>query len=372
MIVHQNKNNYQTYAIKIIAGCAAFLISLQPGVVAAGNYDAQIDATQREVATYQEEQTRLQNYAASLEQELAQLSTQLSDVKALIAQNESKYNALENDVLIQEKDVKKKSDELGAVLRQSYIANSISPLEMLASPRGLSYYMDFFEAQDTIQSKLTQKLKNLKAAKKQLVARQQKVLVVLRDGKAMRDTLEKKQKDQQSLLDKTRGQQERYAQLTSERNANIAQFRADQLAANRTYFSTGQVIAGDPNKGGYPAIWDGADQDTLVDDWGMYNRECVSYTAWKVHQSGRRMPFWGGRGNANQWPSSAQSDGIATGNTPRVGAVAIAYIGPFGHAMYVEEVRDDGKIRVSEYNYNVDGRYSERIVSASNLTYVYF
>jgi len=135
------------------------------------------------------------------------------------------------------------------------------------------------------------------------------------------------------------------------------------------------VVAGDPGHGGYPTYLANAGQDTIIDPWGMYNRECVSYTAWKVQQTYGYMPYWGGRGNAIEWPGDARSAGIPTGGAPRVHSVAIWNVGAFGHAMWVEAVNSDGSIYVSQYNYDYQGHYSEMYVSAAQaktFTYIYF
>ena len=87
-------------------------------------------------------------------------------------------------------------------------------------------------------------------------------------------------------------------------------------------------------------------QDTIADSWGMWNRECVSYTAWKVYQTYGYMPYWGGVGNANQWPGDAQAAHIPTGSTPRVHSVAISMGGAFGHATYVESVNGNSIIYI--------------------------
>jgi surface antigen len=142
-----------------------------------------------------------------------------------------------------------------------------------------------------------------------------------------------------------------------------------QAAANRSL--GGVPTAGDPGHGGYPAIWNNAGQDTLVDTWGMYNRECVSYAAWKVYQTYGYMPYWGGVGNANQWPGNAVRAGIPTGSTPRAGSVAISMAGGFGHAMWVEAVNGN-TIYVSQYNYDLAGHYSEMSINGSGLIYIYF
>jgi surface antigen len=149
----------------------------------------------------------------------------------------------------------------------------------------------------------------------------------------------------------------------------ITQWQAAQAAANRTL--GGSLIAGDPNHGGYPAKWDTVRQDSTLDSWGMYNRECVSYAAWKVYQTYGAMPYWGGVGNANQWIGNARRAGIPTSSTPRVHSVAISMRGYYGHAMWVEKVQGD-MVYVSQYNYDLHGHYSEMWVHSSYFTYIYF
>jgi surface antigen len=123
--------------------------------------------------------------------------------------------------------------------------------------------------------------------------------------------------------------------------------------------------------GGYPQQWCSAPKDSIVDSWGMYNRESVSYTAFKVASSGRTMPYWGGHGNANQWPSSAQAAGIPVDGVPKAGDVAISMAGPYGHAMYVEGV-SGSKIFVSQYDYSGNGEYSTMTISAAGLYFIHF
>lgn len=149
----------------------------------------------------------------------------------------------------------------------------------------------------------------------------------------------------------------------------FALLQAAQAAANRSL--GGAVVAGDPNHGGYPAAWDNAAQDSRLDSWGMYNRECVSYVAWKVYQTYGFMPYWGGVGNANQWVRDARRADIPTGLTPVVHSVAISMSGYYGHAMWVEKVSGN-MIYVSQYNYDLRGHYSEMWVDADSFTYIYF
>jgi surface antigen len=122
--------------------------------------------------------------------------------------------------------------------------------------------------------------------------------------------------------------------------------------------------------GGYPEKWCKRSLDSVVDDWGMYNRECVSYTAYRVALSGRRMPY--GFGDANRWPMAAKMSGIAVDYSPRAGDVAIRMDNNHGHSMYIEWINDDGTLHVSEYNKNKNGTYIEEDSTRDGLVFVHF
>lgn len=75
-------------------------------------------------------------------------------------------------------------------------------------------------------------------------------------------------------------------------------------------------------------------------------------------------------GNADQWYSNAQSQGLPTGTEPRVGAAAPRKSGM--HVVYVKEVYGDGTILVSEMNYDyVPYNTREVIKNASDFYYIY-
>ncbi len=113
----------------------------------------------------------------------------------------------------------------------------------------------------------------------------------------------------------------------------------------------------------------------------MYNRECVSYTAFKVHMdflAGRDshdMPYWGGIGNANQWDENAIRAGIPTDYNPTPGSIAISNAGAYGHAMYVEQVgtvNGQQAVYVSQYNASLNGLYSEGWRYTTGLVFLHF
>ncbi|MDB5161213.1 MAG: hypothetical protein JWO96_593, partial [Candidatus Saccharibacteria bacterium] len=149
---------------------------------------------------------------------------------------------------------------------------------------------------------------------------------------------------------------------------------SDQAPVQSALPTVAEVALPEPPKPVAPAIkavsgasypWANAPfPNSIADPWGMYERQCVSYTAWKVASSGRHMPNWGGRGSAKLWDDNARAEGIPVDTSPRVGDVAINNSGSYGHSMYVEAINGDGTINVSQYNASLDGRYSEATISA--------
>lgn len=115
----------------------------------------------------------------------------------------------------------------------------------------------------------------------------------------------------------------------------------------------------------YPAKWKDAPQDSLIDDWAYYSRECVSFAAWRLSQDGKTD--FSQLGNAGEWgirkPQYIKS-------TPKKGDIAwfpanTPSVGGFGHVAYVAKVISDSEIFIEEYNYGIPpaGQYHTRTLT---------
>jgi surface antigen len=115
----------------------------------------------------------------------------------------------------------------------------------------------------------------------------------------------------------------------------------------------------------YPARWRNAPQDSVLDAWMEYNRECTSFVAWALHsRNGFDMPFYR---NANRWGPEAQRRGYVVNSVPAPGSVAWSNTGVFGHVAYVVAV-NGANVTVEEYNFTVRGGFDKRAVSADAFT----
>jgi surface antigen len=95
------------------------------------------------------------------------------------------------------------------------------------------------------------------------------------------------------------------------------------------------------------------------------NTYSPGYCTW--YAKNRRPDLPNSLGNADTWVYRAQALGLATGSTPRVGA-----IGQQGmHVVYVESVNGDGTVTISEMNYVDLYITSSRTVPAGSFMYIY-
>lgn len=367
---------------------AAFLVASAPiaflgAPTKARDFDAEIRAVQNQIDQYNAEASRLSAEANTLQNKVAQLNSEKAGIQAQVDLSQTEYDQLVAKINENEKKIAENQKLLGKTIADIYVDGDITPLEMIASSSTVAEYLDKQTQQATIRDSVSSRIKEIKRLKAELEANKVKVQQKLEDLTNQRNMLAAKQAEQQKLLDDTRGQEAAYQQLSAEGRARREQLEREQqiaiAAALAASGSGGQAVAGDPNHGGYPNYLANSDYyNPIIDPWGMYSRQCVSYTAWKVYQKNGYMPYWGGRGNANQWPSSARADGYATGSTPRAGSVGVISAGYYGHVVWVESVNPNGTINISQYNEYLPGQgwghYSERYnVNPSTYdTYIYF
>lgn len=358
--------------IAVILGGFLILATSHINRVFADQFDEQIKQLNNENAVKQGSANQLGAQASSYQEQVNKLQLQISNMQAQITANQNRINTLQTQITQAEADLAKQKKLLGDDIRAMYVEDKISTLEMLASSKDLSEFVDKQQYRNSVQNKIKVTLDKINDLKHQLKDQKEALEVTVKDQQTVQGQLATQQGEQNKLLSLTVDQQNQLNNEIKDNNSKIGELRRQQAVANASLFAGGSVPRGIPGGGGYPGAWAFAPQDSIIDTWGMYNRECVSYTAWKVWNSGRYMPYWGGRGNANQWDDNARAAGIPTDGSPRVGDVAISNRGYYGHAMYVEAVNGDGTITVSQYNAALDGNYSVARISIGSLVFIHF
>lgn len=358
--------------------------------VNADQFDQQIRALQQENQTNLNAVATLQSQARSYQDAIAVLRAQISQLQAEIGYNRGQQALLQAQIEANEKELQRQRKLLGADLKAMYVDGDISTIEMLATSKNLSEFIDREAYRNAVQAKIQDTLKKITTLQATLQGQKQQVEVLLAEQQTRQAQQNASKAEQARLLTLNQNEQAEYNKKTKDNQNKIADLIAAQRRANCGGECRGLVY--DPNNGYYPyANWPfsmntapGCVDGDGPDEWGYCTRQCVSYAAWAVKRSGRTPPKY--YGNANNWentalargvpvykinPSSADlARGVQTGG-PQAGDVVISTAGTWGHAMYVESVLN-GEIYVSQYNAGLDGRYSLQWRDAAPYYYLRF
>jgi surface antigen len=371
----KNKKIGQKIALTTVAGVLALTVAVAP-VFSFNNKDAKAVS----LAELRQQASSLSAQISQNNQAAAELAAQGETLKARIAEFDSQINQtdiqirlvqnklaqLEIELQNAQKELDRQKVLLKASIKELYKKDDASSVELLVSVSNFNEYFNNKAYLNKLKSSIQESTEKVIALKQQIEGQRNEQAKLLKQEQESRAILAQARTEKDQLLADTQGQEANYRNqansLRQQQNQVMAAI-AERMAASGV-----SIISGSGN-GGYPAKWANADYNNPpIDSWGMYARQCVSYTAFKVWQSGRNMPYWGGRGNANQWPGNARAAGYEVDRDPRPGDVAITYNGVYGHAMYVEAV-NGRTVTVSQYNYIVNGQwgqYSEMTLSADN------
>lgn len=367
----------------LFAMTAVLLVSagIYSGLVRADQFDQQIQDLQQQNVSNKQASDALAAQATSYQDAVDKLASQINSIQQAIVATQKQSDELQKQIDINQLELDHQKQVLGINIKTMYLEGKISTLEILASSKDLSDFVDKQQYRNAVQSKVKASVDKITELKDKLQQQQQQLQAYIKDQQAQQDQLAASESKQSQLLAYTEGQKSAYDQQIKSNQSKIADLRKQQAILNSRY-NIGAPLAGDPNHGGYPNIWANAPfPNEISDTWGMYLRQCVSYTAFKVHQdymdgkTNRDMPYWGGVGNANQWDDNAQASGIPVDNNPTVGSIAISNSGTWGHAMYVEQVstiNGQQAIYVSQYNAGLDGQYSEGWRYTTGLVFLHF
>lgn len=353
------------------------LSTLTTSFVAADRFQEQINSLNADNSTKHASKEQLGAEANSIAEVIAKLQAEINALQAKINDNHTKVAELNIKIKEAEIELARQKDLLGQTIKAMYVEGDISTVEMLASSKNLSDFFDKQQYRESVRSKIKTTLDKITQLKLELGTQKETVEKLIAEQQTLQTKVAAQRAENDRILALNQSQQADLISQIRSNNGRIAELRRQQAEENAKLFAGSAVINGgacSPRpENTYPDRWCSIAQDAVIDTWGMYNRECVSYTAWKVAESGRQMPYWGGHGNANQWDENAENDGIPVDTSPRAGDVAVSNRGYYGHVMYVESVNANGTINISQYNAGLNGTYSRVYnMSKAGLVFIHF
>ena len=340
---------------------------------------ARAAALEQQIRDNDSKANQLAQEADSLKKKIAEYDLQISQVQNQIQLTSIKISELEDELNRAQAELDRQKELLKTSLRALYKKGDASSFELLVGSQSFSQFVNEQEYLERLKSGIQKSAEKVIELKQQIQVNKEEQEVLLKQQEEQKVALDAARSERQSVLDYTQGQEANYRNMVNDLKSQQRDINAKIFAQ-----SNAQIFPGDPGRGGYPNVWANSPMDTMLDSWGMYNRECVSYAAYKVAASGRNMPGnWpsyyfrygsGHGGNARDWIGNASIDGIPYDRNPRVGDVAILVSGTYGHAAYVEQVLDGGRVYISQYNYDWNGNYSEAIINytQANWYFIHF
>lgn len=362
-------------------------------VAKADRFQEQINQLSNENSQKKEAVKALQVEAGSLQGTIEALQRQIDGLQAQINANQAKADKLQQEINEAEIELAKQKNLMGQNIRAMYLEGDISTIEMLATSKNLSEFIDKQQYRDTVKDKIKSTLDRINLLKAQLKAAQEETERLIKEDEVLKSQAAANKAEQDRLLGMNKSQQAAYNQQIKDNQSRISELKRQQVLENIRLFGAGGA-PGIPGGGGYPwgnayCVHTGSVEGACYnydwyfngspwDVWGYGYRNCTSWVAYKLAADGKSGFTY--LGNAADWPANAESRGfkVTYGGGAQPGNAAVNPNGYYGHVMYVEAVFPDGRVVVSDYNRLGDGLYrgpegnSAGVLSQSGLVFIHF
>lgn len=202
---------------------------------------------QEEISQNQKEAAKHHAYANTLQEKIDELNEDIALANKEIRLLTMRINELELQIEQANKELEKQQDILGQNIRVMYLEGDISTLEMLATSKDLSEFVDKEQYRNAVQSKIKATLDKINALRLELKTKKNQIDEVLKEQEQQRNVLASKRGEQQKLLNDTRGEEARYQQLAAKQRKQLQEAEAEltrRLSAGQ-FVSSGPVSRGD-------------------------------------------------------------------------------------------------------------------------------
>jgi len=364
------KSYGKRFGVVVMSAVVLLSAGIYGGFVKADQFDQQIQDLQQQNASNKQASDALAAQASSYQDAVDKLSSRINSIQQVIVATQKQSDELQKQIDINQLELDHQKQVLGINIKTMYLEGKISTLEILASSKDLSDFVDKEQYRNAVQSKVKASVDKITDLKQQLQQQQLQLQAYIKDQQAQQDQLAADESKQSQLLAYTEGQKAAYDQQTKANQSKIADLRRQQAIENaRLFGSSGGQLGG----GGYPWGYAKCIHTGQVEGWcdnydwsvngSIYNgqtggygyRNCTDWVSFRVRVAGGYVPS--GLGDAKTWDDRAPTYGYTVSSTPREGAAAVSSVREYGHVMYVEAVNSDGSIFISDYNRAGTGKY---------------
>src|SRR3990167_11507108 len=177
----KNKKPFSSkrYAVLFVITAVLAFAALMSGWVAADQFDAQIRELQNQNSGLQQNSRSLAAEAASYEDAINKLQVQIDGLHQAILDNQRQNDELQRQIDAAQVELNHQKQILGQNIKAMYLEGQISTLEMLASSKNLSEFIDKQTYRNTVQSKVRDTLDKITQIKLDLEGKQRQIQILI-------------------------------------------------------------------------------------------------------------------------------------------------------------------------------------------------
>ncbi len=331
----------------------------------------------------------LMNQAGSYQAAIAALQSQIDSVSQVIQANQAKQAQIQAEIVAKQAELDQQRKVLGSDIKAMYVDGQMTTIEMLATSKNLSDYVDKEEYRQIVQNKIQDTMSQIAVLQKQLGQRKADIDSLLASETLQQNELATDRAKQTAMLSYNQSQQNDFNSQIAGNMAQIKKLQAQQAALNAVGSTAVNVTASggsggncanpsNNQNGGYPLPWCNARQDSVVTSYhpdpGNYtNRECTSFAYWYFTSMEGHTDFRVGYGDAKNWISSSN---YPVHDNPADGAIGVKTAGAFGHVVIVKATAGEtfggvtvpaGQVLVYEMNYDYTGHFRTSLRDVSTF-----
>lgn len=232
VMVSTLKSIWKKFSITVIA--MALIISFFPVMKVSAEtikeLKAKSDALSAQISANNAEITELSKQAESLQGKIAELNLEIATANSEIELTEVKLQELGQRLVEAEAELERQKGLLKASLRALYERQGASTVELLIASDSFSDFINEQEYLERLQASIKESTDQVIILKQQIEAEKLQQEELLKKQEEQKAVLAAKRSEQQTILDQTQGQEDKYRAIVASQMAELEKAE-EQLAA---------------------------------------------------------------------------------------------------------------------------------------------
>jgi septal ring factor EnvC (AmiA/AmiB activator) len=168
--------------------------------------------------------------ANGIEEAISELQAHINRLQVKIEENKARSAQLKVEIAEAEEELAYQKDVLGQNIKAMYLEGQISTLEMLATSKDLSQFVDKQQYRDVVKSKIKEQVDLITELRLKLQAQREEVEELIKQDQQLRAEVAEQKAEQNRLLSLNQAEQNAYNQKIAANNEKIKELRAAQAA----------------------------------------------------------------------------------------------------------------------------------------------